>query len=59
MWITSVLFAFELLRSLLEERSEEGTEGNIFYASGFSFKGSCSCMRLWKLWKVITLWCEI
>ena len=39
--------------------SEEGTEGNIFYASGFSLKGSCSCMRLWKLWKVTTKWCEI
>jgi hypothetical protein len=50
-------FTFELLRSLLgqrsesvvssySKRSEEGTEGNIFYASGFTLKGSCSYMRL-------------
>ena len=40
--------------SRYSKRSEEGTEGNIIDASGFSLKGSCSCMRLWKLWKVIT-----
>ena len=45
--------------SSYSKRSEEGTEGNIFYASGFTLKGSCSYMRLGKLWKVTTLWCEI
>ena len=30
-----------------------------YHALGFCLKGSCFYMRLWKLWKAITLWCEI